>query len=342
MLVTHQLQGSHVAFPSKSSSWSKALTLKRYITTLQLVGRKDKCLSLKRNFHVSVGAPRVVGLKVKCFKISAFKSSAQHDESGSRGRESKVAKNSVNLSYLPKDGEETAADSPKAHNVPLSYATETNDTVAASPAIHKLFKKWLTMLRTQSPTEMGDEVLGEGTSPVEMSKTQTETQITGRGEILKAVWCHFWSLDATVKIPLLIFIPLYLAVNAVYGAEVSKELTPLWVFGPLVVVLYIKMLQGLCKLYAYCFKQTVTIVKSLPTYYLVAYNYVARGKLREDVGARVWQPVVDMRNLDYKEVSRTKLKEFQEWMLEKYLDFVESIWPYYCRTIRFLKRANLI
>lgn len=342
MLVTHQLQGTHVAFPSKSSSWSKGLTLKRYITTLQLVGRKNRCLSLKNNFHVSVGAPRVVGLKVKCFKISAFKSSAQHDDSGSRGRGSKVAKNSVELSYLPKDGEETTAESPKAHNVPLSYATETDETVAASPAIHKLFKKWLTMLRTQSPNEVVDEVLGEGRPPVKMSEAQTETQITGRGEILKAVWCHFWCLDATIKIPLLIFIPLYLVVNVIYGAEVSKELAPLWVFGPLIVVLYIKMLQGLCKLYAYCFKQTVKIVKSLPTYYLIAYNYVAHGKLKEDVRARIYQPVVDMKNLDYKEVSRIKLKELQEWMLEKYLDFVESIWPYYCRTIRFLKRANLI
>lgn len=152
----------------------------------------------------SVGAPRVVGLKVKCFKISAFKSSAQHDDSGSRGRGSKVAKNSVELSYLPKDGEETTAESPKAHNVPLSYATETDETVAASPAIHKLFKKWLTMLRTQSPNEVVDEVLGEGRPPVKMSEAQTETQITGRGEILKAVWCHFWCLDATIKIPLLI------------------------------------------------------------------------------------------------------------------------------------------
>lgn len=116
----------------------------------------------------------------------------------------------------------------------------------------------------------------------------------------------------------------------------------MWVAGPLIVALYIKMCQGLCALYAFCFNQTIKIIRNLPSYYLVAYHYVAHGKLREDVKALVFRPVVAIKNTDYKEFTRTKLKQFQEWIIEKYLDFVESIWPYYCRTIRFLKRANLI
>lgn len=136
--------------------------------------------------------------------------------------------------------------------------------------------------------------------------------------------------------------PLYLAINVAYGSEVSKELTPLWILGPLVVALYVKLFRGLWALYLFTFKQTVNVVKNLPVFYLIAYQYVANGKLKEDVRSRVWQPVVDVMNLDYKELSRRKLKELQEWLLERYLDFVESIWPYYCRTIRFLKRANLI
>lgn len=137
-------------------------------------------------------------------------------------------------------------------------------------------------------------------------------------------------------------IPLYMAVSLIYGAEVSKELTPLWVFGPLIVALYIRILRGLCALYVLCLKQTLQIVGNLPTYYVVAYNYIAHGKLKEEVRARVWQPVVDIKNLDYKELSRRKMKDFQEWTMEKYVDIVESVWPYYCRTIRFLKRANII
>lgn len=117
---------------------------------------------------------------------------------------------------------------------------------------------------------------------------------------------------------------------------------PLWVLGPLLVALYIKMLRGLCSLYAFTFKRTVNIAKNFPGYYMIACEYVASGKLREDIAARVWHPAVDIKNLDYKELLRRKFSEFQEWLLERYLDFVESIWPYYCRTIGFLKRANLI
>lgn len=129
-------------------------------------------------------------------------------------------------------------------------------------------------------------------------------------------------------------IPLYLAVNMKYGPEVAKELTPLWICGPLLVALYIKIVQGLCLLYVYSFKQSVKLVKNLPVYY----DYVISGKLKETIHARLWQPVVDFRNLGYKGI----WKQVQEWVIDKYLDYIESIWPHYCKLIRFLKRANFI
>ncbi|XP_044477594.1 uncharacterized protein LOC123204853 isoform X2 [Mangifera indica] len=340
VLVTHQLQGSYVAFPSKHLSWSKGLILRRHVTTVNTVGKTEKSSSLKCNFSLSIGAPRVCGVKVKPVKISAFKGRAQNDESGGRGSGSKIHKNPVKLSYIPKESEETVAESAKAHNVPLPYASETKETISGSPAIQRLFKKWLTMLQTQSPCQEIDEVLGERSPPKAESGTKFEVQNRGRGETLKADWSHFWNLDATVKIPLLIFFPWYLALNVVYGAQVSKELIPLWVLGPIIVSVYIKMLRWLFVLYVYCFKQTVQVVKNLPTYYAV--EYIAQGKLKEDFGARVWQSVVDFKISDFKELGRRNLKVFQQWMVEKCLDFVESIWPLYCRTIRFLKRANLI
>lgn len=124
--------------------------------------------------------------------------------------------------------------------------------------------------------------------------------------------------------------------NVIYGVDVSKELTPLWILGPLIVAFYIKMFRVLWALYVFSFKQTVKLIKNLPTYYAV---YISQGKLKQAVQARVFQPVASIKNLDYKELSREKMKE---WFMDKYLDFVESIWPYYCRTLRFLKRANLI
>ncbi|XP_071722805.1 uncharacterized protein [Rutidosis leptorrhynchoides] len=247
-----------------------------------------------------------------------------------------------NFSYVPKESEETATELPKEHNAPLAYTSEKNETVAGSLAIHNLFKKWLTMLRTQLPSQVVDEVLEEEPCTSEKHEALIETQSRERGGVLKVAMHNFWGLDATIKAPLLIFVLWYLAVNVVFGAQVSKELIPLWVIGPFAVALYIKFLRGLCALYVFTFKQTVKIVKNLPTYYLIAHNYLAKGKLNEDVRARVWQPMEDVKNMDSKGFSRRKLKEFQEWLTEMYLDFVESIWPHYCRTIRFLKRANLI
>lgn len=137
-------------------------------------------------------------------------------------------------------------------------------------------------------------------------------------------------------------LPLYLAINVIYGIEVSKELTPLWVLGPVIVALYIKIIQKLCALYVFSFNHTIKVLKNTPAYSILAYRYVFHGKLKEDIRSLIFYPILSIKNTDYKELRRKKLKELEEGLVEKYLDFVESIWPYYCRTIRFLKRANLI
>ncbi|GFZ17443.1 modifier of snc1 [Actinidia rufa] len=115
-------------------------------------------------------------------------------------------------------------------------------------------------------------------------------------------------------------IPLFLTVNIAYGAEVSKVLIPLlWVFGPLIVALHIKMLQVLCALYVSSFKQTIKSAKSIPTCYALAHNYIDRGKLKEEIRSCLWYRAV-----------------------EKYMNFFESIRPNYRRTISSQKRAKLI
>ncbi|KAL0318510.1 UNVERIFIED_CONTAM: hypothetical protein Sangu_2007200 [Sesamum angustifolium] len=105
--------------------------------------------------------------------------------------------------------------------------------------------------------------------------------------------------------------PLYLGVNLVYGSEVSKELTPLWILGPLIVVLYIKMFRAICSLYIFSFKQTVKVVKNLPAYYLLLHEYIFRGKLKEVIQRHLWQPIADLKNMDYNELTRRKMKDFQ-------------------------------
>ncbi|KAI3686435.1 hypothetical protein L1987_80111 [Smallanthus sonchifolius] len=331
-LVTHQVQGSY-AVP-RPLFLKKGIESKNFLVAFPTVKRTDIIL-LKHRSCLCLKAPLS---KRKSLKISSFKGNVQNDESGSREKGSKSTKNAVKLSYVPKDRNETFAESSKLKN---NHATPTHisnsnmdETTAGSQAI-QLFKSWLTLLHTPSPqSQIPDGTLEEGPSSNEMVETDCKIQNSGRSVILKAVWASFTGLDPAIKIPAMIFIPMYLAVNMKYGPEVAKELTPLWIFGPILVALYIKIIQGLCLLYVYSFKQSVNLVKNLPVYY----DYVISGKLKETIHARVWQPVVDFRNLGYKGI----WKRVQEWIIDKYLDYIESIWPHYCKLIRFLKRANFI
>ncbi|XP_061362968.1 uncharacterized protein LOC133306655 [Gastrolobium bilobum] len=329
-LLAHQPQGLYVTSSSRRLSWSKRLKLKQCLTKHHMIGRTDWHHLLKHNICLSVGPPCFCVSKLKPLRISGFQGSAQNEYSGIRANRFKVPKTSIRLE-----------ESGEAHNVPLSYASEANESLATSSAIHRLFRKWLTMLRTQPSSQEVEEIFGEATPGVSPEILQG-TQSKERGEVLKMAWSHFLALDATIKIPLLVFVPFYLAVNVIYGAEVSKELTPLWVLGPLIMAIYIMIMRRLCALYAFSFNMTVKVLKNSPSYCILAYNYVFCGKLKEDISAHLVQPIFSVKNRDYKQLTRGKLKELQEWIVEKYLDYVESIWPFYCRTIRFLKRANLI
>lgn len=137
-------------------------------------------------------------------------------------------------------------------------------------------------------------------------------------------------------------VPLYLAVNVKYGAEVSKELTPLWVFGPLIVALHIIIIRGLCALYASSFNRTVEILRKVPSWCILANYYIFGGGLKEQIAVYLLRPISSLKHIDYIQLTRRILKVLQEWLMDKYLDYVESIWPYYCRAIRFLKTSNLI
>ncbi|KAK9080512.1 hypothetical protein SSX86_000270 [Deinandra increscens subsp. villosa] len=329
-LATHQVQGSY-AVP-RPLSLKKDIQSKNFLVTFPIVRRTD--IILLKHTCLCVQAPLS---KRKSLKISSFKGNVQNDESGGREKGSKSTKNDVKLSYVPKDRSETIADSPKMKNNHATSIPTSNmdETTAGSQAIQQLFKSWLTLLRTpSSQSEIPDETLEEGPSSNEMVETGCKIQNSRRSMLLKAVWASFMGLDPAIKIPAMIFIPMYLAVNMKYGPEVAKELTPLWICGPLLVALYIKIVQGLCLLYVYSFKQSVKVVKNLPVYY----DFVISGKLKETIYVRLWQPVVDFRNLGYKGI----WKNVQEWIIDKYLDYIESIWPHYCKLIRFLKRANFI
>lgn len=316
-------------------SWSQGLKLKQCIKTSKFFGKADRCILLKQKIQLSVGPPSRCGSKFKLLRISAFKNSVPNGE----------PRNGENLSEVPKDtredGDVSSKVTLKENNVVLSSTSGIVNWIAPHPFINKLFRKWPTMLCNQQASEEVDGFLGR-MSLSENSATLQEAHNMKRRESLEALWYYFLSLDTMIKIPLLMFVPLYLTIKISYGAQVSKELMPLWVFGPFIVAFYIKMFRWLCCLSILSFKQTAYLMKNFPCYYKLACDYVSHGRLKEAIQARVWEPVVDIRNLHDKELSRRKFKFMQEWIMERYLEFLELVWPYYCRTIRFLKRANLV
>ncbi|RAL47579.1 hypothetical protein DM860_011317 [Cuscuta australis] len=338
-VATVHSQHSYRPNPLRSISWRNGKRLTHFVTTVHCV---NKVTSLKCRALSSGGDPTVPKQRVNVFKVSAFRSSSQNDP-GSSSRSKSTKKSVKQFSYVPQWSDETSVESLKAHNLPISYPSETVEaTTDDTVAIRKLLKHCLSMLRAPSSSQaIGETVEGQSSS-IEDIETQNLVQQKERGNIIHAFWSFIMGLGATIKITFLICVPFYLAVNSAYGPEVSKELTPLWIVGPFIVAFYVTMLRAIGALYVFCFKRAVEVVKNLPAYYGLAYDYIARGKLKEEIRARLLQPVVDIKNTDYKKVAMSKMEDMKVVLAEKYVDFTESIWPYYCRTIRFLKKANLI
>ncbi|KAG9455333.1 hypothetical protein H6P81_008237 [Aristolochia fimbriata] len=306
-LIVYQPQSAYASSSLKPAQWNKVLKL-RGCVSFRHSARTEGCISFRHRTSLSGQGYLKLSLKTKPSKILAFKGGAQKEGSEGRSNASKFPNNPSQLSYAAQEKEDSTTSEDVAR-VPLSYASEgSGETVTASVAIQNLLKRWLIRLQTQTPSQ-NENGMFEGQSENEVLLSQPTSSQKGASNLIKAAVAHFFGLDAAIKFPLLLFIPWYLAINVAYGAEVSRELTPLWVFGPLIVALYIKLVQG---------------------------------KLKEFIHAHVWQPVEKIKNLNYREQSEKKLAELKEWAMENYLDFVESVWPYYCRTIRFLKKANLI
>lgn len=153
-----------------------------------------------------MGSPCSGGLKAKPFRVTSFKGGIRNSESGGSESGKKVTNNSVKLSYRPDDDENNVNGSPKAQNTSLSYTSETDDSITGQPAIQRLFKKWLTMLRTQSPIQVIDDALEEQQQVPHTTKPETEAEIKKMESLqsTNTVWSWFWSLDAAIKIPLLL------------------------------------------------------------------------------------------------------------------------------------------
>lgn len=333
-----QIQGPHPSLFLRTKSCNRGINLGSF-ASFHVVGRTDNFVSLKHRLCLSA---HPVLAKRRTLMVLSFKGNSQNDGSDSRQRSSRFAKAPLQLSHTQKEIEETTTESFDAQNN-LSFASqERENSSGRSIAIQKLFRKWLIMLTTQTSSPQVREAFEENSIKSEVPDCNQVTVSAKAVKLLQACFMYFLRLDASISLPIVTFIPWFLTIRIVFGAEVTKELAPLWIIGPLVLALYINIIKGLCSLYTFCFIQTVKLVKNLPAYYLLLHSYIVEGHLQSILWIYLIKPFADIKNRDYKEFFRSKVNQFQEWAGEKYLDWIESIWPFYCRTIRFLKRANLI
>ncbi|XP_072961260.1 uncharacterized protein [Typha angustifolia] len=339
-LIAQPTQVSRSSFSLRHNATTSGV-IRRSFAAFQFVCTTKEFMPLKHRF-LSREQPIILP-KRKALKVLCFKGSAQNDEHGSKNSGSKFPKSQVQLSHSHQEREDVLSEPHDVQEHRLSYEdADRGDTRIGSIAIQRLFKKWLIMLRTQTSSDTMDKNINEEPVQTTTSESPHEEIRTKAGKMLKAALVYFVGLDAAISIPLLIFVPWYLSVKLRYGAEVTSELKPLWFLGPLIVALYIKVIQGLCALYLYIFMQAIQLARNLPSYSLLVYTYIAEGKLKAYIFSRFWEPIVRIKKMDYKALLRQKFKQLEDWVVEKYLDYVESIWPYYCRTIRFLKKAHLI
>ncbi|PWA80726.1 hypothetical protein CTI12_AA192820 [Artemisia annua] len=307
-LVTYQVQCSYA--PSRPPSWKREIKPKQLLAAF-LKFKKADFLLLKHSSHLCITHPHIHGSNRKSLILSSLKGGIQ-------------------------DSKETLNDEPKVQNIQPPVTLESNGTIAGSAAVQNLFKSWLTLLRKPSPCQVSEGIL-EGPF-LKTVEAENKIEISESDETSKKVWSDFLASHATTKIPAMCFMLMYIAINMKYGGEVAKELTPLWIGGPLIMALYMTTVQVITSLYIFSFWQSVKLLKKSP----MVYDYVASGKLNEIIRVRLWTPTVDFWSLGYIEISKRIWIDFQLWLVDKYMDYVESIWPSYCKFIRFLKRANFI
>ncbi|KAF3772785.1 hypothetical protein EJ110_NYTH54238, partial [Nymphaea thermarum] len=244
-------------------------------------------------FVCSIGNPPILLSSRKPFRVSSFKGNPSNDEPDIRTDDSRSSNSSVQLSYATQQKEEASAGS---HDKQRIFS---------------------------SPVEQVDETVNKRPHESESDTVKRDHLQRAAVKLLNAILRAFLGLDLAIKLPLVIFVPFYLAVSAIYGGEVVKDLTPMWTLGPAVVFLYVKLVKGICSLYVFTFKQAILPLKRTPGFLLWLYSYIKEGKLKAKMRETFWQPVVDIKNLDYKSLVNSKVKELEVWMVEQYLDFVK-------------------
>lgn len=315
-LVPSQTQGFGSACTSQPVAWERTKKVVSYcpfgITSRCILFHKHRQLSIVRS--TAVGP--VLRVNYQCLKALSFREVTKKNDSN--GRESKK------LWSLP---------------MYLFRAWQGMEGAEKSSPHSAQGSSWFTKLQKQNIIQLAKEILQKPRSRLKfLDKDQMIKQL--QEAQLNHTILEFWkSLDVSIKWPLAIFFSWYFAITVFYGFRASNDLLPLWIIGPLMMGIFIKLCQTV---YAHCIRITTDVVNmgkatciaakngDLTRPMLLQFEQFFEGKRSE--------LVYFLKGEGLKDFLQQKRREYEERIEEAIQDYAEANWPRYRATTRFLRK----
>lgn len=202
------------------------------------------------------------------------------------------------------------------------------------------FPGWFSKLQEQKFILRANEILQK---PIARLKFLEGDQIVKELRDDK-VGHHFLKLwqnsEVWIKWPLVIILSWCFAVTVLYGFEVSSDLLPLWLIGPLFMAAFIKSSLVFYHICVQITTNIVTIGREAPAKCMEAmHNRILAVQLyMKALEARTVELIVCITSGKYKEIFREKLKEYKVRKTDEFFDYIDYWWPKWRQFERFLKK----
>eukprot|EP01018_Ginkgo_biloba_P018937 Gb_33113 [translate_table: standard] len=325
-LVVHQTQGFYAACTSQPVAWKGAKKMVPLVAYCH-VGRISRCSRFRSHHKLSIvgssGVRSVISARNQCLKALSFQGATKNEDS--EGREGPKSSSSMDFSCAWKRMEEAE------QNFPQSSQGLPN---------------WFTKLQKQGFIQQANAILQNPQPGLKFLDQDQLIKQLQEGQVSQHIVDFWQNLEVWIKWPLAVFLLCFLAITVIFGIRASSDLLPLWIIGPLMMGTFIKSYLLLSSLCIRVTTDALVMVKAVTDKCVELQLIVKNGNLIQMIQLHVRQffeakrsEVVDyFRSGKFKELLWQKWKEFGEWNSERTQDFVESIWPQWRATTRFLKK----
>ncbi|KAH9322969.1 hypothetical protein KI387_017608, partial [Taxus chinensis] len=244
---------------------------------------------------------------------------------------------------VTKKDDSNGTEDPESETPQISLSSDwrgVKETKQSSSRTLWGFPGWFSELHKQNLFLRSNEILPK---PISRLKFFEGDQIVK--ELLADKVSHrivkLWqNSEVWIKWPLAIFLPCFFAVTVLYGNEISSELTPLWIIGPLAMGTFIKLSLVASHLCVRLAINTVVIGMATPGKCMEAmHNCIRAVQLyKQNLVTKRDELISCVRSGEYKEIWWQKFKEYKERKTDEYYDILDFWWPKWRFVERFVKK----